>query len=415
LRDRTERNAQPITIGGFDHVNALTIGGDSPVVIQTMWADRLSLSGLDEAAKRIEGLARMGCGLVRFAVPDLPSAETLGALAGMVSMPLAADIHFDYKIALRCMDFPIAKIRINPGNIGTQDKVKAVLEKAASRNIPIRIGVNAGSLPQDLRNNSNLLTQRHKGTKEEGRSANKASSLVPLCLGVRSLEDMATPVAHALVEAAMREVAIFEEFGFHNYLVSMKATGIADTISANRIFAAQTSVPLHIGVTEAGPLIAGVARSAAALSTLLAEGIGDTVRVSLSDTMENEVIAAREICNAAAELATLSGNAEAVAAREAARLRRGGVTVISCPRCGRCGFDTHGFTERWLTKLYALNRRITVAIMGCEVNGPQEAKHADLGITGNGSKVLIFRHGEVVRAVSAEEADSAFEQELGRL
>jgi (E)-4-hydroxy-3-methylbut-2-enyl-diphosphate synthase len=280
------------------------------------------------------------------------------------------------------MDFPIAKIRINPGNIGTQDKVKAVLEKAAAKNVPIRIGVNAGSLPQDLRNN----------------------------------ENMSTSVAQALVEAAMREIAIFEEFGFRNYLVSMKASGIADTISANRILATQTELPgllrspLHIGVTEAGPLIAGVARSSAALGTLLAEGIGDTLRVSLSDTMENEVIAAREICNAAAELAAISGNA-----RMAARLRRDGVTVISCPRCGRYGFDTHGFASRWLTRLYAMNQRISVAIMGCEVNGPQEARHADLGITGSGNKVLIFRHGEVVRTVSAEEADAAFEQELGRL
>jgi (E)-4-hydroxy-3-methylbut-2-enyl-diphosphate synthase len=214
----------------------------------------------------------------------------------------------------------------------------------------------------------------------------------------------------------MREIAIFEEFGFHNYLVSMKATGIADTISANRILAARTAVlgllrsPLHLGVTEAGPLVAGVSRSAIALATLLAEGIGDTVRVSLSDTMENELIAAREICNAAAELASLYGNT-----RAAARLRQNGVTVISCPRCGRSGFDPHGFTDRWLMKLYALNRRITIAIMGCEVNGPQEARHADLGITGSGDKVLIFRRGEVVRTVSAAEADTAFAEELGRL
>jgi (E)-4-hydroxy-3-methylbut-2-enyl-diphosphate synthase len=339
-----------------------------------MWSDRLSYAELETAAKRIEGLARMGCGLLRFAVPDLESAEILGTLAGMVAMPLVADIHFDYKIALHCMDFPIAKIRINPGNIGTQDKVKAVLEKAAEKNIPIRIGVNAGSLPQDLRGRTDLS------------------------------------LADALVEAAMREMAIFEEFGFRNYLVSMKASGIADTISANRILRGRTDKPFHIGVTEAGPLVAGVSQSAAALSTLLAEGIGDTVRVSLSDSMENEVIAAREICNAAAELALLSGRATA-----AARLRQSGVKVISCPRCGRYGFDTHGFIGRWLTRLYALNRNVTVAIMGCEVNGPQEAGHADLGITGSGNKVLIFRHGEVVRTVSPEEADAAFEQELGRL
>jgi (E)-4-hydroxy-3-methylbut-2-enyl-diphosphate synthase len=211
----------------------------------------------------------------------------------------------------------------------------------------------------------------------------------------------------------MREVAIFEEFGFCNYLVSMKASEIADTIRVNRIFADRSSVPgllrspLHIGVTEAGPLIAGVARSSVALAMLLAEGIGDTIRVSLSDTMENEVIAAREICNAAAEIASLAAEA-----KTAARLRRDGVTVISCPRCGRYGFDTHGFCSRWLSHLYGLDRNISVAIMGCEVNGPEEARHADLGITGSGNKVLIFRRGVVVRTVTDAEADKAFGYEL---
>jgi (E)-4-hydroxy-3-methylbut-2-enyl-diphosphate synthase len=335
-----------------------------------MMKDRLSLSGLDEAAQRIEGLARMGCGLLRFAVPDLDAAETLGSLACIVSMPLAADVHFDYKIALRCLDFPIAKIRINPGNIGSRERVRAVLEKAAEKKVAIRIGVNAGSLPQDLR-------------QRAGEGA----------------------VAQAMAEAAMRELAIFDEFGFTNVLVSMKASGIADTIKANQILAARTDVPLHIGVTEAGPLVVGVARSSAALVQLLAQGIGDTVRVSLSDSMENEVIAAREICGAAAEVAALSGG-------KVERLRRDGVTVVSCPRCGRHGFDTHGFTSRWLPRLYALEKKLTVAIMGCEVNGPEEARHADLGITGNGDKVLIFRHGKVVRTVSAAETDEAFEQEL---
>ena len=376
--------SKTIKIGGFDHVNAVTIGGDSLVVIQTMWKDRLSFADLDSAARRIEGLSGMGCGLLRFAVPDMAAAEAVGRLADMVSMPLAADIHFDYKIALRCMDFPIAKIRINPGNIGGREKVRAVLEKAAEKGAAIRIGVNAGSLPQDLRD------------KFPPQSSRRDNS-----------------VANALVEAAERELAIFNEFGFTNVLVSMKASGIADTIKANRILARRTAAPLHIGVTEAGPLVAGIARSSAALVPLLAEGIGDTLRVSLSDSMENEVIAAREIAGAAAEIAAgsftdhLSGEAGT-----AARLQRNGVRVISCPRCGRYGFDTHGFSSRWLPRLYALDRKISVAIMGCEVNGPQEACHADLGITGSGDKVLIFRHGEVVRIVAAAEADEAFAREL---
>ena len=362
-----------VQAGGFG-LSAVTLGGGSPVVIQTMWKDRLAVSDAEgvaaEAVKgRIEGLARMGCGLLRFAVPDLESAEALGRLAGAVSMPLVADIHFDYRIALRCLDFPIAKIRINPGNIGGREKIRAVLDKAGEKGVPIRIGVNAGSLPRDLR---------------------------------------AAGGAMALVEAAERELAVFNEFNFTNVVVSMKASGIADTISANRILAGRTGAPLHIGVTEAGPLVAGTARSGAALAVLLAEGIGDTLRVSLSDSMENEVIAAREICSAAAELASLSGNAKA-----AGRLRRAGVRVVSCPRCGRHGFDTHGFTARWLHRLYAIDRELTVAIMGCEVNGPEEARHADVGITGSGNKILIFRRGVVVRTVSAEEADEAFAEEIG--
>ncbi|MDR0494335.1 MAG: (E)-4-hydroxy-3-methylbut-2-enyl-diphosphate synthase [Treponema sp.] len=375
--------SRQITIGGFDspsggHIKAVSVGGGSPVLIQTMWKDRLSLSDLEgDAARgivaRIERLARMGCGLLRFAVPSLADADAVGRLAGMVSMPLAADIHFDYKIALRCMDFPIAKIRLNPGNIGGREKVQAVLEKAGEKGIAIRIGVNAGSLPQDLR------TQDLRGRAD---------------------------TAGALLEAAERELAILKKINFTNVLVSMKASGIADTIKVNRIFAERNDVPLHVGVTEAGPLLAGTARSGAALIPLLAEGIGDTLRVSLSDTMENEVIAAREICGAAAEIAAFSGNAAA------ARLRRDGVTVVSCPRCGRYGFDTHGFISRWLPRLYEAEKRMTVAVMGCEVNGPEEARHADLGITGTGNKVLIFRRGSVVRTVSAVDADEAFAEEL---
>jgi (E)-4-hydroxy-3-methylbut-2-enyl-diphosphate synthase len=361
--------------------NTVALGGDSPVVIQTMWKDRLSFSDLDDAVKRIERLMSMGCGLLRFAVPDVPSAETLGALAKLVSMPLVADIHFDYKIALRCMDFPIAKIRINPGNIGGKEKVKAVLDKAAQRGIAIRIGVNAGSLPSDLRERAGQGMDR----------------------------------ALALVDASLRELAVFDEFGFTNAAVSMKASNLADTIKANRLLAERSNVPLHIGVTEAGPLVAGVARSSAALSLLLSQGIGDTLRVSLSDSMENEIIAAREILGAAAEIAAINGGpaGDPSAEARAARLRRTGVTVISCPRCGRHGFDTHGFCNRWLHRLYALDRTITVAIMGCEVNGPEEARHADIGITGAGDKVLIFRRGMIVKTVTAAEADKAFEEELG--
>jgi (E)-4-hydroxy-3-methylbut-2-enyl-diphosphate synthase len=373
------RQRSVVQIGGFEQVEPVYLGGGHPVVIQTMWKDRLSFEDLEGEAgeatlERIGQLKKMGCGLLRFAVPDIDAAEVLGRLAARVSMPLVADIHFDYRIALRCLDFPIAKIRINPGNIGSPAKVEAVLSKAKARGRPVRIGVNAGSLPQDLRR----LADR--GEMESAR---------------------------ALVEAAERELAIFRQFDFSAVLVSMKASGIADTIKANRIMAEREETPippLHIGVTEAGPLIAGVTRSALALGALLAEGIGDTIRVSLSDTMENEVIAGREILRAIPEIA-----------REPGVLPGRGVRIVSCPRCGRHGFDTHGFTERWLPRLYSLDRDITVAIMGCAVNGPGEARRADLGITGAGDRVLIFRYGQVIRTIGAEDADKAFGEELEKL
>jgi (E)-4-hydroxy-3-methylbut-2-enyl-diphosphate synthase len=366
-----------------------------------MWKDRFSFSCLEgEAGRatldRIKQLSAMGCGLLRFAVPDLVSADALGTLAEKSSMPLVADIHFDYKIALRCLDYPIAKIRINPGNIGSREKVEKVLSKAALKKIPIRIGVNAGSLPADLR------------PKVDSGELDRAP---------------------ALVLAAERELAVFGEFGFEDVLVSMKASSTAETIRANRLLAGRPvkgdPPPLHIGVTEAGPLIAGVTRNTAALCALLTGGIGDTIRVSLSDSMENEVIAGREILALAGELAedypeenpVNGGNTHHGAG--ILRKYKGGpqsaVTIVSCPRCGRNSFDTHGFTARWLSRLYALKKRCTVAIMGCAVNGPEEARHADLGITGAGNKALIFLHGKVVRTVDAARADEAFAEELEKL
>jgi len=364
MRSRT------LQIGGFARVDAVLLGGGLPPVIQTMWKDRLSFSDLEgesgkALAARIEGLKKMGCGLLRFAVPDLNAAEVLGSLAAAVSMPLVADIHFDYKIALRCLDFPIAKIRVNPGNIGGKARVEQVVNKAAVNSRPIRVGVNAGSLPPDIR---------------------------------RRVDSGSLDSAEALVLAAEREISVFNELGFNSVLVSMKASSVADTIRANRIFAERSDVPLHVGVTEAGPLIAGVVRNAAALVNLLGEGIGDTIRVSLSDSVENEVIAAREILDTVQEM---KGEAP-----------RRGVRIVSCPRCGRSGFDTHAFTAHWLNRLYAMDKNITVAIMGCAVNGPEEARHADIGITGAGDKVLIFSRGKVIRTIDAVEADAAFDEEL---
>ena len=371
-----KRLSKIIKIGGGadssrSHIKSVFVGGDHPIAVQTMWKERLSSSALDDIVKKIEELDTLGCKLLRFAVPDIQTADIFGALCEMPSMPLAADIHFDYKIALRCMDFPVSKIRINPGNIGVEDKVRAVLEKAADRNIPIRIGVNSGSLPHDLQK--------------------------------RVFSGEIKP-AEAIVEAARREISIFNKYGFNDFLVSMKTALIADNIEANRLFSQMTDAPFHIGVTEAGPMAAGVARNTAAILTLLNEGIGDTIRVSLSDSMESEIIAAREILAAAYQLSP-----------DNKRLKGKGVNIISCPRCGRYGFDTCGFLDRWKEKLYAMDADITVAFMGCEVNGPVEAKHAAIGITGAGDKVLIFKHGKIFKTITSDQADKIFSEELANL
>jgi len=341
-------------------VGKVILGGGFPVSVQTMWKEPLAAgpAARDSALARIESLKALGCDILRFAVPDLASAEALGELAAVSPLPLVADIHFDWRIALRCLDFPIAKIRINPGNIGARFKVEEVVAKARDRAVPIRIGVNGGSLPEDLRDRPDR--------------------------------------AAAIVEAAEREIAVFEDLGYGDVVVSMKASDVPTTLAVNRLFASRHDYPLHLGVTEAGPLVQGVARNAAALVPLLSEGIGSTIRVSLSDSMESEIVAAREILACAG-------------------LGRKGITLISCPRCGRASFDTHAFTARWAERLYSLCADATIAVMGCVVNGPGEARHADLGITGAGDKVVIFRSGAIARTIRPEEADTVFEEELARL
>jgi (E)-4-hydroxy-3-methylbut-2-enyl-diphosphate synthase len=347
----TYRSARAVKVGG------LCLGDGFPVRIQTMWKD--ALEAADGAALgRIAALRALGCELLRFAVPDEKAASTLGALAGMTDLPLVADIHFDYRLALKCLDFPIAKIRINPGNIGARFKVEAVVAKAKDKGVPIRIGVNAGSLPR-------------KFSGEADRAA-------------------------ALVAAADEELEILESLGFSDTVVSLKASDPAVAVEAARRFASARDYPLHLGVTEAGPLIAGIVKSTVALTDLLRDGIGATVRVSLSDTMENEIIAAREI------LAAIGRG-------------RKGVTIVSCPRCGRHSFDTHAFVARWQDRLYALEKDATVAVMGCAVNGPGEASHADLGITGAGNGIIIFKRGEIIGKARPEDADTLFEKELEKL
>ena len=337
-------------------VGRLIMGGEFPVSVQTMWKRPLERP-LDGTVRELDRLAEYGCDLVRFAVPDTDQAELLGELAGMTGMPLVADIHFDHRLALRCMDFPVAKVRINPGNIGARWKVEEVVRKALDRGVAIRVGVNSGSLPASLRD-------------EPDRAA-------------------------AMVKAAEGELETLESLGFSDIVVSLKASDADLTVAANRLFAERFEYPLHLGVTEAGPLIPGIVKSTYALAKLLEDGIGSTIRVSLSDAPEKEVLAGRS------SLGVLPGG-------------RRGVNIVSCPLCGRASFDTHAFLEKAQDWLYRLDRDVTVAVMGCVVNGPGEARHADIGITGAGNTIIIFRKGEIVRRVTPDEAFDAFREELER-
>lgn len=338
-------------------VGSVTVGGDAPISIQTMWKRPLDI--VDERLiAEVNRIKALGCDILRFAVPDISAADQLGKLAHRVSIPLVADIHFDHRLALRCLDYPIAKIRINPGNIGARWKVEEVVRKAQDTGVPIRIGVNHGSL-------------------------------------AKKYQELPNP-AEALVLAAEEEIEVLESLSFRSIIVSMKSSDTTSTVEANRLFSQRHTYPLHVGITEAGPLIPGIVRSTLALSELLREGIGSTVRISLSDSPDSEVLTARELLTALG-------------------LRKGGIRLISCPRCGRAGFDVQGFLQKMSDRLQTDSRDLTIAVMGCVVNGPGESRHADLGITGSGEKVVIFKKGTIVRTVQPEEAVQAFLEEFENL
>ena len=357
-----------VLIGGKGTTKKIIIGGNNPVSVQTMWKDGIvdvceNPSKLDSILKEINNLQMLGCDIIRFAVPDIPSAKALCEIAARTSMPLVADIHFDYKLALECLKGNVAKIRINPGNIGSFENTKTVVEHCRDKGVAIRIGINSGSLPKDL---------------QEEIACGKISRAQGLC------------------ETAVREAEIFDKLNFDQYIVSMKSSDVKETIECNEFYAKKYNNPLHLGVTEAGPLIGGVVKSSIAFSKLLNEGIGDTIRVSLSSLAENEVIAGVNILKECGK-------------------RLGGVTLVSCPRCGRIGFDVHAFVDRWQNKLLSMKKDITVAVMGCVVNGPGEGKHADIGIAGGKDKVIIFKKGQIVRTVDEKDADKVFEEELNSL
>ena len=372
--------SKKITIGGNGITRKLEIGGNAPISIQSMWKESLLKSDLKDIVLRLEKLQALGCDIVRFAVPEMESAELLVKLSYLTSMPLVADIHFDHRLALLCMKGNVAKIRINPGNIGSEKNVVEVVKKALDKSVALRIGVNSGSLPKDLAK-----------TLQEAKISNS--------------EDFSLLKAKLMAEAAFRELEILDGAGFDNALVSIKASSVRETILANEVFRAKRSEPLHLGVTEAGPLVSGIVKSSIAFSKLFEQGIGDTIRVSLSDTMENEVLAAREILSECGK-------------------REGCLKLVSCPRCGRRGFDVHSFVARWQHRLFAIKKDVTVAIMGCVVNGPGEASMADLGITGSPEMVVIFKKGVPIRTIKLKDVskemrdtiiDEAFEKELNEL
>lgn len=323
-------------------VGKVKIGGDALISVQSMTNTRT-----DDAAatlRQIGELAAAGCEIIRCAVPDMAAAEGLKRIVSESPIPVIADIHFDYKLALAAIDAGVDGLRLNPGNIGGNDRVAAVVDAAKKRNIPIRIGVNAGSLPKDL------------------------------------LEKYGHPTAEALVEAAWRHIHILEEMDYRNIKVSLKAHDVPLTVAAYRLLASQCDYPLHVGITEAGTINNGIIKSAVGIGTLLAEGIGDTIRVSLTGDPVREVKVAYDI------LKSLG-------------LSEYGPTLISCPTCGRTKINLEKLALEVERRLEKISEPITVAVMGCVVNGPGEAREADVGIAGGINEGLIFKKGVVLKKV----------------
>ena len=320
-------------------VGGVKIGGGEPVVIQSM----LNTKTTDVAGslQQIRALKTAGCQIARLAVPDKEAAAAFAEICKESVLPLVADIHFDYKLAIAAAEGGASKIRINPGNIGGEDRVQAVVAACKERNIPIRIGVNGGSLDKRL------------------------------------LEKYGHPTADALVESAFEHLELLEKYGFYDTCVSMKSSTVPTMVSAARLFRSRCDYPIHIGVTETGPVRMGLMKSAMGIGALLLDGIGDTIRVSLTDDPVEEVYAAKDILKAAG-------------------LRKDGVNIISCPTCGRTQIDLIGLVNRVDEALKNCEKPITVAVMGCVVNGPGEAREADIGIAGGDGCGMLFEKGQQV-------------------
>src|SRR5512136_219592 len=340
-------------------VGRVPVGGGAPIAVQSMTTTQTA----DAAATlaQVSALAEAGADIVRLAVPDAEAAAALPPIVRGSPVPLVADVHFDYRLALSALEAGIHCVRLNPGNIGSQERVREVVKAARERNVPIRIGVNAGSLEEDI-------VARH-----------------------------GWPTAEGMVESAERHIRFLEEEGYREIKVSLKAHDIAMTVQANRLFSARHDYPLHLGITEAGTLLAGTIKSAAGLGILLAEGIGDTVRVSLAADPVEEVKVARTL------LKSLG-------------LKFGGATLTACPTCGRCSVAMIPIAERVEARLSSLKGEVNVAVMGCEVNGPGEAAAADVGVAyGHGGVGLLFKAGKIVKRMKAEELEEALVAEAERI
>ena len=323
------------------YVKDITIGGDSPIVIQSM--TNTKTSDAKATIAQIKALEKAGCELVRVSVPNNESAQAIGEIISNVNIPVVADIHFDYKLALESIKNGVHGLRINPGNIGNEEKVIQVVNEAKKRNIKIRIGVNAGSFEKDL------------------------------------LDSMGrTP--EAMVESAFRHIKILEKYDFYNTAVSLKASDIETTIKAYELFSSKSDYPLHLGITEAGTLKAGTIKSSIGIGYMLLNGIGDTIRVSLTADPVEEIYVAKEILKSIG-------------------LDNESIRIISCPTCARTDIDIIGLAEKVEKATANIKKNISVAIMGCAVNGPGEARDADLGIAGGKSEALLFKKGQIIRKV----------------
>ena len=334
------------------------IGGGNPILIQSM--TNTKTEDVTATVQQILELEAAGCEIIRCAVPTMEAARALDQIKQQIHIPLVADIHFDYRLAIASMQYGADKIRINPGNIGDLNCVKAVIEEAKQRNIPIRVGVNSGSLEKHL-------VEKYHGV-----------------------------TAEALVESAMDKVHMIERMGYDNLVISIKASDVLLCVKAHEILAEQTNYPLHVGITEAGTITSGNIKSAIGLGLILGKGIGDTIRVSLTAPPVEEIKSAKLI------LRTLG-------------LRQGGVEVVSCPTCGRTKIDLIGLASQVETLVAGYDLPIKVAVMGCVVNGPGEAREADLGIAGGNGEGLLFRKGEVIKKVPEVELLNVLKAELDSL